>query len=59
MILEKLMMLFYLDSGYNVKDYKPNVPVPKIIERSKMIKTIQKYESNFKNWGWKDPRTHA
>ena len=44
-------------SGYNVKDYKPNVPVPKIIERSKMIKTIQKYESNFKNWGWKDPRT--
>ena len=57
MILGKLMMLFFLDSGYNVKDYKTIIPIPKVSKRAKMIKTIKKYESNFENWGWKDPRT--
>ena len=45
------------DSGYKVKDYKTIIPIPKLSKRAKMIKTIEMYDSNFENWGWKDPRT--
>ena len=44
-------------SGYKVKDYKTIIPIPKVLKRAKMIKTIQKYESIYEHWGWKDPRT--
>ena len=46
-----------LHSGYKVKDYKTIIPIPKVSKKIKMIKMIKKYESNFENWGWKDPRT--
>jgi len=47
------------ESGYNTKHYKTRIPIPKFSKNSKakMIKTIEKYESKFENWGWKDPRT--
>ena len=47
------------DVGYDTKQYKSKIPVPEMSEKIKikMIKMIQKYESNFNKWGWKDPRT--
>ena len=50
-------MILYLHSGYKAKDYKTIIPIPKVLKRAKMIKTIQKYESIYEHWGWKDPRT--
>ena len=46
-------------SGYNIKHYKTNIPIPEISKttRAKMIKTIERYDSKFEKWGWKDPRT--
>ena len=47
------------ESDYNTKHYKTRIPIPEPSKsiRGKMIKTVGKYESKFKNWGWKDPRT--
>ena len=47
------------ESDYNTKHYKTRIPIPEPSKsiKGKMIKTVGSYESKFKNWGWKDPRT--
>tara|TARA_B100000029_G_scaffold179367_1_gene176910 strand:+ start:194 stop:928 length:735 start_codon:yes stop_codon:yes gene_type:complete len=46
-------------AGYTVKSYETEIPEPIVSDRLKksMIKMVNKYESDFDDWGWKDPRT--
>ncbi len=55
----KINDLIMKNVGYDIKSYKPNIPIPKINKRIKnnMVKMISNYDSDFKFWGWKDPRT--
>ena len=55
----KINDLIMENVGYDIKSYKPNIPIPKTNNKIKnnMVKVITNYDSNFKIWGWKDPRT--
>ena len=55
----KINDIILQESDYNTKHYKTRIPIPEPSKniRGKMIKIVRKYESKFKNWGWKDPRT--
>ncbi|MEO2185359.1 MAG: hypothetical protein ABGX30_02180, partial [bacterium] len=54
-INDKLMQ----KAGYDVKSYESEIPLPTINNRMRktMIKMVNKYQSNYEHWGWKDPRT--
>ena len=54
-INDKLMQ----KAGYNVKSFESEIPLPTINNRMRktMIKMVNKYQSNYDHWGWKDPRT--
>jgi hypothetical protein len=47
--------------NYRVKSFSSEIPImPKLKNHKivvKMMKMIEEYNSEFKNWGWKDPRT--
>ena len=55
----KINDLIMKNVDYQIKSYNPNIPIAKINQKleNKMIKVINKYDSDFQFWGWKDPRT--
>ena len=55
----KINDLIMKNVHYQIKSYNPDIPTAKINQKleNKMIKVINKYESDFEFWGWKDPRT--
>ncbi|MBT4154821.1 MAG: hypothetical protein HOK12_08530 [Candidatus Marinimicrobia bacterium] len=45
--------------GYDAKSYESEIPEPLVSDRIKnaMVKIVQKYDTKYEHWGWKDPRT--
>ena len=45
--------------GYDAKSYESEIPEPLVSDKIKnaMVKIVQKYDTKYEHWGWKDPRT--